>query len=125
VVAALGTVGAGAVLVPVNTRFKGGEAAHILRSSGARALFTVHSFLGSEFPAMLAGENLPDLERIILLHDTPVGDPKAEDDSSEVTGVDELPVYGWHEFLAAEDGVVECATAVAGRAVSHPRTCRT
>jgi acyl-CoA synthetase (AMP-forming)/AMP-acid ligase II len=118
VVAALGTVGARAVLVPVNTRFKGGEAAHILRSSGARALFTVHSFLGSEFPAMLAGENLPDLERIILLHDTPVGDPKAEDDSSEVTGVDELPVYGWHEFLAAEDGVVECATAVAGRGVN-------
>ncbi len=117
VVAALGTVGAGAVLVPVNTRFKGGEAAHILRSSGARVLFTVHSFLGSEYPAMLAGEDLPDLERIILLHDVAEADPEAETDTSEITSTAEVPVYGWHEFLAAEDGVVEGATAVAGRKV--------
>ena len=33
--AALGALRAGAVLVPLNTRFKGGEAAYILRSSGA------------------------------------------------------------------------------------------
>jgi acyl-CoA synthetase (AMP-forming)/AMP-acid ligase II len=126
VVAALGTVGAGAVLVPVNTRFKGGEAAHILRSSGARVLFTVHSFLGSEYPAMLAGEDLPALERIILLHDLHdlhdlPAEPKAEADTSEITGVDEVPVYGWHEFLASEDGVVEGATAVAGRGVNEPQ----
>ncbi|MGO9342508.1 MAG: FadD3 family acyl-CoA ligase [Acidimicrobiales bacterium] len=122
VVAALGTVGAGAVLVPVNTRFKGGEAAHILRSSGARVLFTVQSFLGSDYPSMLAGEDLPDLERIILLHDAddvPEEDPEAEVDTSEIMSMDEVPVYGWHEFLAAEDGVVECSTAVAGRKVDE------
>jgi acyl-CoA synthetase (AMP-forming)/AMP-acid ligase II len=129
-------VGAGAVLVPVNTRFKGGEAAHILRSSGARVLLTVKSFLGSAYPDMLAGEDLPDLERIVLLHDLhDLHDPHdphdlydphhtgahaAEpEDTSEVTRVDEVPVYAWHEFLAAEDGVVESATGVAGRSVNE------
>src|SRR5208283_6148467 len=53
VVAALGAVGAGAVLVPLNTRYKGAEAAYILRRSGARVLFTVQGFLGTDYPAML------------------------------------------------------------------------
>ncbi len=52
-VAALGAVGAGALLVPLNTRFKGDEAAYILRQSGARILFTVDGFLGTDYPAML------------------------------------------------------------------------
>ena len=73
VVAALGTVGAGAVLVPINTRFKGKEAAHILRKSGARVLFTVENFLGVDYPAMLDEEDLPDLDRIVLLHDSSAG----------------------------------------------------
>ena len=34
IVAALGAVGAGALLVPLNTRFKGAEAAYILRAVG-------------------------------------------------------------------------------------------
>src|SRR5665213_1367 len=72
VVAALGAVGAGAVLVPLNTRFKGQEAAYILQSSGARILFTVRGFLGIDYPALLAaavadGDALPDLERVVLL----------------------------------------------------------
>src|SRR5262245_45473497 len=35
----------GAVLVTVNTRFKGEEAAYLLRTSGARLLLTVTDFL--------------------------------------------------------------------------------
>jgi len=111
VVAALGLVGAGAVLVPINTRFKGGEAAHILRSSGARAIFTVENFLGTDYPAMLVGEDVPQLERIVLLNDSQI-------DASEITLIDEVPVYRWHEFLAAEDGVVECDSAVVGKSVT-------
>ena len=53
--AALGLLRAGAVLVPLNTRFKGGEAAYILRTSGATTLLTVRGFLGTDYPAMLAG----------------------------------------------------------------------
>jgi acyl-CoA synthetase (AMP-forming)/AMP-acid ligase II len=72
IVAALGAVGAGAVLVPLNTRYKGAEAAYILRASGARILFTVQGFLGTDYPALLdeavaAGGSLPDLERVVVL----------------------------------------------------------
>lgn len=73
VVALLGLQSAGAVLVPLNTRYKGYEAADILRRSGARLLFTVEGFLANDYVSMLrspeVGE-LPDLERIVLLRDT-------------------------------------------------------
>jgi acyl-CoA synthetase (AMP-forming)/AMP-acid ligase II len=110
VVAALGLSGAGAVLVPLNTRFKGPEAAYVLRRSGARALFTVRGFLGTDYPAMLEDEDVPDLERIVLLRDD--GGP-----TSELTSTDEVPVFGWDEFLAAGSGVVEGADGVVGVAV--------
>jgi len=72
VIAALGAVSAGAVLVPLNTRFKGAEAAYILRQSGARLLFTVEGFLGTDYPRLLdeavaSGEPVPDLERVVVL----------------------------------------------------------
>ena len=54
IVAALGVFSAGAVLVPVNTRFKGPEAADILARSGARALVSVTDFLGTDYVSMLA-----------------------------------------------------------------------
>jgi acyl-CoA synthetase (AMP-forming)/AMP-acid ligase II len=72
VLAALGAVGAGAFLVPLNTRFKGAEAAYVLRESGARILFTVEGFLGNDYPQMLDeaaadGDKMPDLERVVVL----------------------------------------------------------
>ncbi|HXW33002.1 MAG TPA: AMP-binding protein, partial [Acidimicrobiales bacterium] len=69
VLSALGLLGAGVVLVPLNTRFKGPEASYVLGKSHARALFSVRGFLGNDYPAMLQGENLPELERIVLLRD--------------------------------------------------------
>jgi acyl-CoA synthetase (AMP-forming)/AMP-acid ligase II len=70
VVAVLGVFEAGAVLVPVNTRFKGVEAADILRRSRARALVTVTDFLGTDYVAMLdeTGPELPDLATIVVVH---------------------------------------------------------
>ena len=70
VVAFLGLSQAGAVLVPVNTRFKGGEAADILRRSRARLLVTVTDFLGSDYVAMLSstGTELPDLDTVVVAH---------------------------------------------------------
>ena len=61
VVAALGAVTAGAVLVPVNTRFKGDEAAWILGKSGARLLLVENGFLGNDYVAMLRAAAPPDL----------------------------------------------------------------
>ena len=39
--------------MPVNTRFKGEEAAYVLRKSGARALFVVRDFLDTDYLGML------------------------------------------------------------------------
>jgi HIP---CoA ligase len=58
-VAALGLLAAGAVLVPVNTRFKGAEAAVVLSRSGARVLVTVTDFLGTDYVAMLEKADIP------------------------------------------------------------------
>ncbi|MDH4558491.1 fatty acid--CoA ligase family protein [Pseudomonas sp. BN417] len=73
-VAALGSLMAGAVLVPLSTRLKGGEAADILRRSGARVLFSVGEFLGSYYPDLLAGQPLDDLEQAIVLESARDGD---------------------------------------------------
>ncbi|MET7398742.1 FadD3 family acyl-CoA ligase [Dactylosporangium sp. NPDC005572] len=53
IVAALGIVSAGGVMVPLNTRLKGAEAAYILRRSGARLLFVQDGFLGNSYVASL------------------------------------------------------------------------
>jgi acyl-CoA synthetase (AMP-forming)/AMP-acid ligase II len=58
-VAALGIHCAGAVLVPINTRYKGREARFILAKSQARLLFTVNGFLGLDFQAMVDRPELP------------------------------------------------------------------
>jgi HIP---CoA ligase len=70
IVAVLGLLRAGAVLVPVNTRFKGTEAADILARSHARALVTVTDFLGTDYLALLdaAGTELPDLRTVVVAH---------------------------------------------------------
>lgn len=90
IVSALGAVSAGAVLVPLNTRFKGAEAAYVLARSRAKLLFVTGTFLGTSYVASLrraAGEpgeadggadpgpaagplpGLPHLERVVVLAD--------------------------------------------------------
>ncbi len=71
VVAALGLQAAGAALVPLNTRYKGREAAYILSRSGAKALVTVRGFLGADYPAMLDGHDIPTLRHTILMRGLP------------------------------------------------------
>jgi HIP---CoA ligase len=53
IVAALGALTAGGVLVPLNTRFKRDEAAYILDKSGAHLTFVSPPFLGNDYAAML------------------------------------------------------------------------
>lgn len=99
IIAAVGAQAAGAAVVPLNTRLKGREAGYILRASGAKLLFTVGDFLGTSYPALIAGEDLPDLARIVLL------------DASE-----DGPT--WQDFLArgadAGTGAVEARLAALG-----------
>jgi len=112
-VAALGAVGAGAVLVPLNTRYKGAEAAYILRTSGARILFTVQGFLGTDYPALLdeavaSGDPVPALERVVVL--------RTDDSRDVVAATAGARTVPWAEFLA-EAGTCEPDVA-AGRTAS-------
>lgn len=90
IVAALGIQCAGAVLTPLNTRFKGAEAAWALRRSGARLLFTVQGFLDIDYLGMLADEELPELQRMILLR-----------------GAAGAGAQSWEDFLHSGEGVSE------------------
>jgi acyl-CoA synthetase (AMP-forming)/AMP-acid ligase II len=91
IVAALGLQRAGAVLVPVNTRFLGDEAAFVLEKSRAKVLFATTDFLGRDYPASLAEAlggygtvrplaGLPDLERIVILSGSPSRQTQSWDD---------------------------------------------
>jgi acyl-CoA synthetase (AMP-forming)/AMP-acid ligase II len=74
IVALLGLQAAGGVVVPINTRYKGAEAAYILARSRARILVTVNGFLGYDYVSMLDGHDLPHLEHIVVLRgETPAG----------------------------------------------------
>lgn len=69
IVAALGVLGAGGVLVPLNTRFKGAELAYVLRKSGASVLLTVTDFLDTDYPGMVcaADPTLAALNRVVVI----------------------------------------------------------
>jgi len=99
IVAAIGLQGVGGVLVPLNTRLKGLEAGYILAKSGARLLCTVSGFLDADYVGSLAGQELPDLERIVMLRGAAAG------------------ATPWSEFLAegercSEDEARDRAAAV-------------
>ncbi|HTZ26403.1 MAG TPA: AMP-binding protein, partial [Streptosporangiaceae bacterium] len=86
IVAALGTVAAGAVLVPINTRYKGAEAHYLLAKARVVLLVVDQGFLGHDYLGMLrsAGAGggpggplpgLPFLRTVVTLE--PGGDPAA------------------------------------------------
>ena len=86
--AALGAYRAGAIVVPLNTRFKGPEAAYVLRTAGVRMLFTVTDFLDTDYPALLAGENaVESLEHVVIISGT-VGDANVSWESFIAGGAD-------------------------------------
>jgi acyl-CoA synthetase (AMP-forming)/AMP-acid ligase II len=109
-VAALGAHTIGAVVVPINTRYKGPEAAHVLERSRARVLVTVDGFLGARYPAMLrdSGITLPALETVVI---APC--PLALSERSESKGE-----RRWEDFLAAGDGVAPADLARLAAAVT-------
>ena len=69
IVTALAGQTLGGVLVTLNTRYKGSEAADIIRRSECKLLLTVDGFLGLDYPSMIEGEDLPDLQETIILRD--------------------------------------------------------
>jgi len=101
-VAALGAHGAGASLVPMNTRYTGYEAADVLRRTGARVLFLPDRFLGQDYLAALmqatAGQ-AAGLDRLTVTVRVPV-----EGGGQEQADGGEAPphpgVMSWEQMLA-------------------------
>ena len=67
IIAAIAAQLVGAAVVPLNTRLKGGEAGDLLRRTSSKILFTVSSFLGADYPALVADQDIPSLEKIICI----------------------------------------------------------
>ncbi|HEY9034884.1 MAG TPA: FadD3 family acyl-CoA ligase [Pseudomonadales bacterium] len=104
IVATLGLESIGAVLVPLNTRMKGAEAADIINRSGARLLLTVAEFAASpttmiRYPELLAGEVLAQLEATILLQGEGEG------------------LQAWQAFLQQGDAISQAEVEAAAAAV--------
>ncbi|KJY43755.1 fatty acid--CoA ligase [Streptomyces sp. NRRL B-1568] len=131
ITAGLGAVTAGAVLVPVNTRLKGAEAAQLLARTRARLLFVTGPFLGTSYVAALRGAagkpagapgaaapcatvrartsplpGLPELRDVVVL----AGDAPAD-------------FRTWKEFLAAGREVPAEAVRERGDAVGSAAAC--
>ena len=107
-VSALGVHCAGAVLVPVNTRFKAREAGHVLRASRARMLFTVTDFLDTDYVAMITGEAAigDSLTEIVVLR-----------------GSVPAAAVGFDEFLGRAGAVSETALAERSAGVAGDDLC--
>jgi acyl-CoA synthetase (AMP-forming)/AMP-acid ligase II len=97
--AALGVLGAGAAIVPLNTRYKGHEAAYILRKSRSSVLFTTTDFLDTDYVALLRGaagdddpavpvSGLPELREVVVL-----------------SGPAPERTTAWDDYLGGADGV--------------------
>ena len=102
VVAASAVHRCGAVLVPLNTRYKGAEAEFIVSTARARLLFTVTDFLGTDYAAMLDRANVPSVEQVVALD-----------------GPARAGVVMWDELLTrtrdvADDAAAERAAAIDG-----------
>jgi acyl-CoA synthetase (AMP-forming)/AMP-acid ligase II len=87
IVAAFGIMTAGAVLVPVNTRFKAEEAADVIARSGAKAVMVQKGFLGQDFDTALDVPTI-DLQSDFLASGSPFErDPGEWLDGADVSDV--------------------------------------
>ena len=82
---ALGVQIVGGVLVPINTRFKGSEAAYVLNHSGAKFLLCDNKFLGQNYAQELRDSRIapPSLEHVI-----------------DFSGATDAQCTPWQDFLA-------------------------
>jgi acyl-CoA synthetase (AMP-forming)/AMP-acid ligase II len=102
VFAALGAFRAGAVVVTVNTRFRGHEAAHVIGTAGARLLVTVTDFLGTDYVALLGEAEQPGcLEQTVVL-----------------SGAVPTGCVAWDDFLARGADIAPAAVASRAAAIA-------
>jgi acyl-CoA synthetase (AMP-forming)/AMP-acid ligase II len=110
IVAAIGLQSAGAALVPLNTRMKGGEAGYILEKSGARVLCAIGEFLGTDYIGMLRGA---------------LGGPQGDRPVADLLRLERVVIFRgaapeaaatWDDFLAAGEAIA--ATEARRRALA-------
>lgn len=99
IVAAIGLQSVGAMLLPLNTRLKGPEAAFQLRKSGAKMLFTLSGFLDVDYAELIADQDLPELRQVVMFRG------------------DSANTMHWSDFLSAGNAVdkqqaIDAAAAV-------------
>jgi len=109
-IAALGAHLAGAVLVPINTRFKGREASYVMEKAKVRFLFTVTDFLHTNYVELLQSQSLTpssagSLTTVVMRGDVP-------DDC-----------VAFSDFMARADDVAEADRAVRSAAVIPEDLC--
>jgi HIP---CoA ligase len=100
IVAALGVQITGAAIVPLNTRFRGEEAADVIERSRARVLVTVGTFLGVNYLQMLA----PHTNRFSHLAATVV--------LGENQGIDGPSTVSLEELMDVDDSDVAVADSL-------------
>ena len=105
VIAACAIHRVGAAIATLNTRFKGGEGAHNIRTAGARMLFTVTDFLDTDY--------------VSLLRDADGGVPECLEEIVVFRGPTPDGTVSWSEFLGRADDatsaeVAERAAGIAG-----------
>lgn len=101
---ALGAQWVGGVVVPLNTRFKGPEAAYVIEKSGARFLFTVDGFLGIPYVEEI-GRAMSNPPTTILL-------------DGEADGV-----RTWNEFIESGGTTPDATVAARTSRVSDSDLC--
>src|SRR5579863_2330549 len=103
IVAALGALSCGGIIVPLNTRLKGREAAFILRRSRARFLLMAGDFLGTRYPELLRDQQLSELEHRVVLGAAGAGAESWQQFLSHGTVVTEEEVRERSARVRAED----------------------
>ena len=111
VVACLAVHHAGAVVVPLNTRYTADEAADILARTGAPLLVAMGRFLGADRVAKLPSDALPELRHIVRV---PVQD--VEDADEPTADIGHIQVLKWSDFV--HGGAAIGAEMVAATAAS-------
>jgi len=112
IVSALAIHSTGAVLVPLNTRYRRDEAMWILNKSGARVLFTVEGFLGKSFTGLLRQAD-PH-----ALSDQPVRGLESLEHIVIMDGPSAAGTHSWSSFDALGQEVAVATVAQRARSVT-------
>ena len=130
-VTALAVHATGGIVVPINTRFKGREAAYVMETSKARLLFTVTDFLDTDYVALLTGAGLPPkLEEIVVLRGTvpatttPFADFVGRADSVDDAAVDARTATVTGDDLCNIMFTSGTTGTPKGAMLTHAATCR-